>query len=111
QHFINFTILSMGDYKDLIVFQKAYKLAMDILKSQRNFLLRKNMVSLTKLEDHPDLFALILPKCIEKEDVTHILFQSCQIRKQKIRKRRCGLTFRETANIYQWTISYSEIQR
>ena|SRR5438874_3850048 len=50
------------DYKDLIVFQKAYELAMDILKSQRNFLLRKNMVSLTKLEDHPDLFALILPK-------------------------------------------------
>ena len=64
----------MGSYLDLIVYQKAYKLAMDILKELKNFHLTKNIVLQIKSDGHHGLYALILLRLIEEENIKPISF-------------------------------------
>jgi hypothetical protein len=78
----------MGDYKDLIVYQKAYKLAMDIFHLTKSFP-KEEKYSLT------DQFRRSSRSVCAKL----ILFLNLLITKLKIRKQKFGLTFQKTVTI------------
>jgi len=80
----------MGDYKDLIVYQKAYHLAMDIFEESKKFPPEEKFSLTNQIRNHHGRFSLILEKPIEKEDMKPILFQNFQIPKQKTLKRKFG---------------------
>ena len=56
----------INSFRDLIVFQKSYDLAMEILQLQKVIPKRKNIHLLIKLEDRPDQYQQIYQKLGQK---------------------------------------------
>lgn len=56
-------------FKELLAYQKAFQLAMEIFELSNHFLPKKNTLLLTKYVVHPGAYLLIFPNHIEKEDM------------------------------------------
>lgn len=89
----------MSDYRKLIAYQKAFKIAMPIFTLQNHYLKRKFMPFRIKSEDLQDQFVQILLKDIGKDRIQNILFLNLRMRIWKIQKPLYGLNFAFTVVI------------
>lgn len=66
----------MGDFVDLIVYQKAFRLTMDIFEITEGFLLRRNTALQTRSGARPGQYVLILWRPTEGRNTDLTLFQN-----------------------------------
>jgi len=59
----------MGSYKDMIIYKKAFGLAMDIFEISKRFPKEETYSLMTKYEEVQDLFVPTLPKHIEEGNI------------------------------------------
>lgn len=64
----------VGDFKDLAVYQKAYKLAMDIMEVSKKFPPEEKFSLTGQIRRSSRSVVLILRRVIAKEDIRRILF-------------------------------------
>jgi len=89
----------MGDYKDLIVYQKAYKLAMDIFHITKSFPAEEKYSLSDQIKRSSRSVCANLLKLIEGGNIKLIFFPNSQTVKLKIQKQKFGLIFQKTAVI------------
>ena len=95
----NRTLDFMGDFKDLIVFQKAYKLAMDIFEVTKKFPSEEKYSLTDQIRRSSRSVCTNLAEGYRKRDTRLFLYQSYPILKLKIPKRWFGWILRMIVNI------------
>ena len=88
----------MGDHKDLIVFKKAYKLAMDIFEESKKFPPEEKFSLTDQIRRSSRSVCTNLAERTERENIKLILFQNYLTQRQKILKQKFGSTFQRTVN-------------
>lgn len=91
--------LSKG-YRDLIVYQKAFALAMKVFRITKKYPMRKSIHWLIKSKDHQDRYALALLKLIAKESIPLTSPINVLMQMEKTVKQLCGWSFLLLVNIF-----------
>ena len=80
----------MGSFKDLIVYKKAFVLAMEIFEMTKDFPIEEKYSLIDQIRRSSDQYVHVWQKRIVKEGTSHISYRKQLIQIWKIQKPRCG---------------------
>ena len=92
----------MGDYNDLIVYQKAYKLAMDIFEITKRFPPEEKFSLTDQIRRSSRSVCVNFVEAYRRRRYKAIFSQNLMMRKLRMQKPRYGLIFQKTVNTSHW---------